>query len=344
VVTIALMATRLSRLFRDRPLLVIPAFLALYGYGTIDVADFARLSASPLELNVETSKQFLHFSPLAFFLGYPFTSTVGARWSFAIVMLGGLAFFVAALTRLVAVRYGARRHDAMLMVLASPLLIVLSQYLGKGDAYLVSFTLLLVSTGNPIAKTVLASLVVLSHMEMGLLGLASAVFLGIVPFRTTALGAAAGGLAIMGYHHGLLPALPQSRAAMGTTYLSDSFAAVLDTPVLHLVLTFGAFWFCVFTAWPLNWRWRVAAVGTLLVACATLDFTRVFVLLGLPLIIAVVDRVVPRSGLPDQGMPRWFTALPLCAFVQAHLLSSYVIDSRMPELIGRVLASAGLLD
>jgi hypothetical protein len=330
--------------FRDRPLLVIPAFLALYGYGTIDVGDFALLSASPLQLHLEPSRQFLHFSPLSFFLGYPFTSTLGARWSFAIVMLGGFVFFAAALTRLVAIRYGTRRHDAMLMFFATPLLIVLSQYLGKGDAYLVAFTLLLVSTANPIGQAVLACLVVLSHMEMGLLILASAIFLGIVPFRSAALGAAAGVLAVTGYHHGLLPALPQSRAAMGTSYLSEALAAVIDTPVLHLVFTFGAFWFCVFTAWPMDWRWRVACAGTALVACGTLDFTRVFVLLGLPLVIAVVDRVVARSGHPDQGTPRWFAALPLCAFVQVHLLSSYVFDSRMPELIGRVLASAGVLD
>jgi hypothetical protein len=330
------MLTSLSRLFRDRPLLVIPLFFALYGYGTIDVTDFQVLSAAPLQLNVEPGKQFLHSSPLSFFLGYPFTTALGPRWSFAIVMLGGLAFFAAALTRLVRVRYG-RPNDAMLMFFATPLLIVLSQYLGKGDAYLVAFLLLLVSSTNPVAQAVLACLVVLSHREMGLLVLTSAAFLGIVPLRTTIPGALAGVLMIYGYHHGLLPALPQSRAAMGTAYLSEALGAVFNTPVLHLVFTFGAFWFCVFTAWPMNWRWRLVAAATALVACATLDFTRVFVLLGLPLMIAVVDAVVPRSGQPDRDTPSWFAALPLCAFVQAHLISVYVYDSRIPELLGRLV-------
>lgn len=330
---------RFCRLLRDRPLLVFPLFLGLYGYGTIDVSDFEVLSAAPWQLHVEPSRQFLQFSPLAFFLGYPLTSLIGARWSFAIVMLGGFAFFAASLARFAAVRYGAHRHDAMLMVFATPLLIVLSQYLGKGDPYMVALVLLLVSSSHPIAQVLLACLVVLSHLEMGLLVLASAVVLGIVPFRTTAFGAAAGFLGIYGYHHYLLPATPQSRAAMGTAYLSEAVAAVINTPILHLVFTFGAFWSCVFTAWPMNWRWRVVCLGTMAIACATLDFTRVFVLLGLPLVIAVVDAIFPQPphAASDHEAPRWFIALPLCALVQVHLLSGYVFDSRLPELVGRVL-------
>jgi hypothetical protein len=330
---------------RERPLLVIPLFLGLYGYGTIDVGDYRVLSAAPLALHPELSRQFLQFSPLAYFLGYPFTSTIGWTWSFAIVMGGGLVGFVTALRHFAAVRYRAHRHDAMLMILATPLLIVLTQYLGKSDLYLVVFLLLLVASGNPVRQVAFSALIVLCHLEMGLLILVSAMFLGIVPWRSAIAGGVVGVLLILGYHQYLLPSPPRSRADMGAGFLSEALDAVMNTPVLHLVFTFGAFWMCVFTAWPLGWRWRAVFVGTLAIASVTLDFTRVFNLVGLPMTIAAVDKVFPPvDDGAGPGAPRWFVALPLLAFVQVHLLSGYVFDSRMPALVGRLLASVGGLN
>lgn len=330
---------RLCALLRAHPLLVIPLFLSFYGYGSIDVVDFHLLSAAPLTLNANPRRQFLQHSPLTFFLGYPLTHTVGAVWSFAIVMLGGFAFFVVALGRFVAVRYRTFQHDAMLMFFATPLLIVLSQFLGKSDPYLVAFLLLLATSRNPMLQVLFGCLVVLSHLEIGLLVLGSAIFLRIVPFRTTLLGGLAGAFLVLGYHQYLLPSPPQSRADIGLELLSEAIDAVLTTPVLHLVLTFGPFWVCVLMAKRLDWRWLTACLGTALMAVSTLDFTRVFTLVGLPMIIAIVDRLVPRADTvsADQLTPRWFNALPLCAFFQAHLIADYVYDSRMPKLVGRLL-------
>lgn len=320
-------------------MLVIPLFLALYGAATIDVSDFRMLSSAPLQLHADPSRQFLHFSSLPFVLGYPVTRTVGPASSFWIVMLGGLTFAAAALRRCVAVRYGSRQNDAMLMVFATPLLIVLSQYIGKSDSFMVAFLLLLVASTNPLMQILLACLVVSSHLEMGLLVLGSATFLRILPMRWTALGAVAGVLLVFGYHHYLLPAPPQSRADMGAEYLSAAVGAVMATPVLHLLSMFGPFWFCVVKAGRPDWRWLTMFVLTAVVASATLDFTRVFILVGLPLVIATVDNCVPRSDTvgSEQRTPDWLSILPLFAFFQVHLLSTYVYDSRMPLLIGRFL-------
>lgn len=329
---------RLCLFLRARPLLVIPCFLALYGVATIDVSDFRVLSAAPLQLHVEPSRQFLHFSSLPFVLGYPLTRTLGPAVSFWIVMLGGLIVCAAALRRCAVVRYGSRQNDAMLMVFATPLLIVLSQYIGKSDPFMVAFLLLLVASSNPLLQVLLACLVVLSHLEIGLLVLGSAMFLRILPIRWTILGALAGVLLVFGYHYYLLPAPPQSRADLGMQYVSDAVAAVISTPVLHLASMFGPFWLCVVTARRLEWRWLLVFVMTTAVASATLDFTRVFILVGLPLVIAIVDGVIPRADqtASDYRPPAWFTVLPLFAFVQVHLLSTYVYDSRMPQLVGRL--------
>jgi len=317
----------------NRPLLVIPLFLCLYGYGTIDTEAFRILSAAPLTLHPDTGRQFLQFSPVVYFLGYPFTQVFGATWSFAFVMGGGLVLFAAALRRFAAVRYGDHQRDAMLMVFATPLLIVLTQYLGKSDLFMVSAFLLLVVTPGLAAQIALGAIVVLGHFEMGLLMLTTAIVLGILP-RRAVLGAIAGLLLLYGYHYVLLPAVPQSRATVGTGFLNEALTAVTNTPILHLIFTFGAFWICVLTAWPLSWRWRIVFVGTLGLASVTLDFTRVFTLLALPMIIAVIDGVLSR---PADRPPAWLAILPLLAFVQAHLLSGYVFDSRMPQIVGRVI-------
>lgn len=325
--------TRCCAWLRNRPLLVIPLFLCLYGYGTIDTEAFRILSAAPLTLHPDPGRQFLQFSPVVYFLGYPFTQVLGATWSFAIVMGGGLVVFAAALRQFAAVRYGDRQGDAMLMVFATPLLIVLTQYLGKSDLFMVSAFLLLVASSGAAAQVALGAIVVLGHFEMGLLMLVAAIVLGILP-RRAALGAIAGVVLLYGYHHALLPAVPQSRATVGTDFLSEALTAVMNTPVLHLIFTFGAFWICVLTAGPLGWRWRAAFVATLALASATLDFTRVFTLLALPMIIAVIDRVLAH---PADRPPAWLAVLPLLAFVQVHLLSGYVFDSRIPEIAGRLI-------
>jgi hypothetical protein len=326
------------KLLRRQPLLAIPLFLILYGYGTIDVADFQRLSAAPLSLNTDAGKQFLQFSPLPYFLGYPFTRALGPRWSFLIVMGGGLALFVWSLWRLAAQRYGSHKNDAVLMLLATPLLIVMTQYVGKSDPYVVAFTLLLPTLTNPLLQIIVACLLVSSHFEMGLLILGSATVLGIVPWRAAVAGAVLGFAAIYGYHHYLLPAVPQSRADIGMLLLREALDAVGRTPTLHLIFTFGPFWVCVFGAGAMGWRWLLMLAGTALVASITIDFTRVFIIVGLPLAIAVVDRIVSRlRASAGEPAPAWLGAVPLLVFVQAHLIGLYAYDSRIVELARRWL-------
>jgi hypothetical protein len=148
-------------------------------------------------------------------------------------------------------------------------------------------------------------------------------------------------LLIFGYHYYLLPSPPQSRAGIAVELLSEAVGAVLNTPVHHLVLTFGPFWLCVLTARGLNRRWFILCVATALLATTTLDFTRTFILVGLPLIIAIVDTFVPRADAADTDYvaPSWIDALPLCAFVQGHVLSHYVYDSRLPGLLARLFGT-----
>lgn len=328
------MLLRLGAALRSRPPLVVPLFLAVYGYGTIDVADFYQLSAHPLQLNPETSKQFLHASALPYFIGYPLAATIGPRAAFVVVMIGGVVAAVAALRRLTRLRYGARANDAMLMLLATPILIVLTQYLGKSDGYLIASFFVLVSVSNPGAEALAALFVVLSHREMGVLLLASAWLLGLRRPGAWMLGAVAGLVMVFAYHHFWLAAPPQSRADLGVSYVRDAVALTLSTPVLHVLWTFGPFWWCVTRAWPIPWRGVVVLVVALVLASATLDFTRVFTIVSLPLAIALVDRIVDRL---DRGPEQtWLAYLPLFPFVQAHLLSSLVFDSRLAELVPRL--------
>ena len=114
---------------------------------------------------------------------------------------------------------------------------------------------------------------------------------------------------------------------------------MVDTPVHHLVLTFGPFWFCVLMARRQDWRWFVVLAVTTLVAITTLDFTRTFTLVGLPMMIAIIDSFVPRAdGVDtDYAPPPWFAVRPLCAFFQAHVLSTYVDEFRLSELVAKLV-------
>lgn len=321
-----------------RPLLIVPLFLAIYGYGTIDRDDFFVLSAAPFTLHPDATRQYVQSSPLAYVIGYPFTVTLGPFPSYAVVMLGGVAFFLFALNRFVGIRYGTGRNHAMLMFLATPLLIVVTQYIGKGDPYLMTFFLLLASTSSAMAQIVCACLVVLGHREIGMAVLVSAVCLRVAPARSTALGAAIGLSLMYGYHHYLLAAVPQSRAMVGMVLLTESLDYLMTTPMLHLFSLFGPFWLCVAMAGPLGVRWWSTLLATMVVAAATLDITRVFVQIGLPLMIGVVDRlVVNDDGATVAPPPRWFHLLPFCAFFQLHLVSYAVYHSRVPKLVMRLI-------
>ena len=319
---------------RRSPFLILPVFVLLYGYGTIDAADFYTLSAAPFELNADAGRQFLHSSPLTFVLGYPFTRALGPRPSFVIVMGAGLAFFAVSLARLTATRYGPRRHDATLMLLTTPLLIVLTQYIGKSDAWVAGAALLLAATSNRWLQVALAAVMVLGHFEMGLLMLASMTVLRVAPWRTSLGGGAIGAALVMAYLYVILPMPPRSRADVGMVLLQEALDSVTATPVLHAIFTFGAFWVCVLAARPGHWRWLLMAAGTAAIAIVTIDFTRVFTLVGLPLAIAVVDRLVAQ--LEDRS-PAWLNALPLLALTQVHRIGSYAYDSRLPEIAARWL-------
>ncbi|HYE87803.1 MAG TPA: hypothetical protein VEA16_15680 [Vicinamibacterales bacterium] len=324
---------------RRFPLLVLPLFLLCYGYGTIDVADFYRLSAAPFDLNTDPGRQFLQSSPLPYILGFPVTRTLGPTVSFLIVIGGGLLLFAGALYRFAATRYPNYRNDALLMLLATPLWIVMTQYIGKSDPFIIAFALLLASASHPLVQVASACLVVLSHFEIGLLMLASAIFLRVVPLRTAMTGATIGAVLVLAYLYFVLPSPPQSRTDVGMLLLRESLAAVAATPILHLIFTFGPFWLCVVAAWPLDWKWIVACGATAVLASATVDFTRVFTLVGLPLAIAVIDRVMAaRAAAGDAARPpAWVSALPILVFFQAHLIGQYVYDSRVPELLSRLL-------
>jgi hypothetical protein len=180
-------------------------------------------------------------------------------------------------------------------------------------------------------------MMILGHGEMGALILAASAFLGLVRWRTALAGAAAGIALMLAYHNLVLPAPPQSRAEVGMRLLRESIDAVLATPVLHLVFTFGGFWLCVWKARPMRARWWLIVFGAGVMASVTIDFTRVFTLLGLPAAIAAVDRLVARLP-PEQGesrAPAWLRALPILALVQVHLIGPYSYDSRVPELMAR---------
>ena len=57
---------------------------------------------------------------------------------------------------------------------------------------------------------------------------------------------------------------------------------------------------------------------------------------GREIVLVDLNRARAEAEASDHATPGWFGVLPLFAFVQVHLLSTYVYDSRMPQLVGRL--------
>jgi hypothetical protein len=125
----------------------------------------------------------------------------------------------------------------------------------------------------------------LCHSEMSAAMLAAYLCLHRSRWRPIAAGVAIGEAVVWSYTHLLLTPAPESRAAFALLNLAEAWQTFVHHPVLHLFATFGLFWIFVSTSLT---RPRFAVIAlALALAVVTRDFTRVFVLVSIPLLLDV---------------------------------------------------------
>ena len=277
--------------------IAIALFAGAYGLRTNGEAEFRTISAAPFAMNLPAQDQYLYSSPFTFFLGsYYQHHGLDYAWAFFVVNALGLAAFFVSLYRLLATGRFGDRSAAALVLFTSPLLFVMLSWIGKSDAYLLAFYFMFTLSESRVSQAVLAGLMILCHAEMGAVVLCIDWCLTRRRGVAIALGVIAGEGAVLTYTHLLLSPSPDSRVTYVLTHSAELWIIFRSHPFLHLAATLGPFWVYaatrVFTD-PL----RIALFAVALsLAAASYDFTRVFVIVSTPMLLAITREVVADSG------------------------------------------------
>lgn len=284
---------------RRRPLAFLGLFAAIYGFSTTDFADFALLTRDPFVTHPDIGRQFLHSSPLTLFIGWPLTLAFGAETSYAAVCALGFALLAGALRWYLHGRTEDERRTLVTVFLSTPILLVLSRWIGKGDPFVLAFYLaLLACRPRVLPSAALATLLVVAHREIGLVILAGDAMLRRRLDIATAVGAAAG-VGLVALYHLHLSVPPFSRVDLAQAFLKPGLLGWIRVPVAHLLLAFGWFWLVLFArGWTSDWR-RVAVVTAFCFAVSMdgADYTRDFILCASPIVVYVAEAAATTAGL-----------------------------------------------
>lgn len=303
---------------RRQPGWFLLAFLVLNGVRFTDVHDFGLLATDPMALLPRLDKQFLHGSPFTFFIAAPIACLVSPIGAFAMVNAAGFLLLAVALRRFLG-RFTTRQaHTLCLVLLSTPLLLVLTRWIGKSDTFLIGFYLLLaVDPKRPIARCALALAMVLCHREIGTIVLVVHLLFRRHDALPVLAGLALGHCLVLVYLFELLPAPPQSRAQYVGQHALQLLRAFTANPIGHLLFSLNWFWifFIAYLRRPGD-RLTVAVFVVLFgFAIMAFDFTRVVSLCTLPIIVRVAVRLASEADVvPALSLAAPFPLLFLAQF------------------------------
>ncbi len=309
-------------------------WLLLHGVGLNEYAMFGKITADLTHISVEPSMQFLYSSPFMFALG-AMLRPIGQSLSFVVTYGCGLVLMCLMFWRWLQRAHPAQPAALLLFMLWSPLLIVTLHWAGKGDPWLLAFYMLHRSSKHKALQSLWCLLMVLCHREMGSL-LVVIECICTRQIRWAALpGLALGHALIWLYHHRVLDAMPVGRIGfLGADWLSipqHNAANVFG----FLALSLGCYWVYLAAFARPNWR----EVATLLICFAaalfTLDYTRVFTILALPVILLTLPRGLPKALQWLQKRYALPMACGLC-LLSMQMVNSELSFSKLPENIDQI--------
>ena len=302
----------------------VPLFVWLYGWQRIDLVEWRTLTAAPFTLALEPSRQFLYGSPFTHLLGaYYQRQGITLGPSFVIVYGLGLLLLAFAAYRALVARCGDDRWgDGALIIAGSPLLLILVTWIGKDDAFLLAFYVLLLLSRSDVTRAILCALMIVCHRELGV-----AMLVAHVLVRGEAVTIAAG--AVIGlvlsflYTNTLLDVAPQTRLDYLIANARGIAARTIAHPFVHFAAALGPFWLYVLRPRSLTLRRVAVLVIAAITASMTLDFTRIFVLASAPLLIELTEELAAEArehgGIALLGARLPVAVLGILAFAQVQL-------------------------
>lgn len=313
-------ARDLNCTLRERPWAFLLLFFALYGFAYVDHEDFEALAPNPFVTHPVLKRQFLHSSPLTYFLGWPLYRLTGYPTAYVLVILIGFAFLAAAFLIYLRGLSRDQKLTVFYVVVSSPILLILLRWLGKNDAYLLAFYLLFRSfDARGVGAAASALLMVLAHREMGAIILAGD-FILRGRISISVILAIASGFALIRMYQLSLTARPVTRTGFLSLVIDDAILGWETIPLTHFVLGFGWFWtFLLGLAREPGAGRRWLATGLCFAAAAIAsDFTRVFVVCGAPLLLHTAETIAARTPVdPEPKVTGW--PFPLLFLVQAQI-------------------------
>jgi hypothetical protein len=286
--SVSRIASRISAPVFRHPWIAVVVFVLLYGVRTIDLVEFRVIAAAPFVVGLRPDNQLLYASPFTFVLAayYLHHGLSEAAALFTVSLLGILVCF-AGLTVALSGRDRADAGVAAMVMFSSPLLFVVFAWIGKSDPYLLGFFFLLTALESRLAQIVLPVLMMLCHREMAVAMLLVHLWISRREWRAIVLGMVLGQAALYVHLHFLLSTVPASRTAYAMANAGDLLHLFRAHPLWHLACTFGAFWLYVVTRRTMAFSHAAIFLAVLALSMGTYDFTRVFVITSVPLILTI---------------------------------------------------------
>lgn len=262
-----------------------------------DIPDLIQLHANPFEILVAEKRQFLHGSLANILLGW----FLGAKTEAQIRLLYA-AIFSLSMGMLVycALKKYQNPKSAILFLLvlcASPIVHVLTTWLGKSDSLLLIGYMLLYFMDTHVLISAGAFLIVLAHKEMGIIVLAFHMAIS----NERKISPVLVGLVIGALAHALymkeLPSLPASRL----DYLIANYDHIknyfFERLGYNLWGAFVPFFVFAFIKNLLSIKAMTMSLAAFVIAMLASDFVRVYTMLSVPIFFSVSERFAIKDHI-----------------------------------------------
>lgn len=321
-----------------RATLFFAAIVLVTGVRFVGMSVMGDLHARPLQRLESPQDQYLHSSLVSIFVGHTLGAVSPRRMRALSLSVMALALSAVLLYGHRAVPDPAERWTFFRLLALSPLIHVLVFWLGKSDPYLVAGYFLLLLSGNAFVVAALALGMTLTHLEQATVLLAVHGLLHR-PRPAVVGGLLAGWLAGLAVHQAYLVQLGLAGSPR-VSWLWDHPDVLgrnnLARPYAMLALSFSWFWIPLFAYLRdrRGWTLPLLSGACFAVAMLAMDFTRVFTLVALPLIVHVARELAHEGA--GTLRPR-LGALTGLGFLQMELAVGRIWDNAWALMLVRRL-------
>lgn len=282
-------------------------FFLIYGLGAWHFSEFRELYLDPMKL-LNEDRQWLQESPIQYLIGYTLFERFDAGPAYVLTQLVGVLFLLVSYFLLL--KNGNIKHSQIFLVLAlSPFLFTIFVWFGKADIFLIAscFGMLATVKKNRYLFSLFLLISTFSHVQITIFYLLFFLILKQARVdRFFLLGIIISSALYSIYIYKL-------NADFGRVdYMYDALLILLKhhvrAPLFDLFSTFGWLWLpIIYFRKSLSVRFYIVAILCFFITVLTLDHTRVFMLLSLPVLVYLSEKVdiVEYANKVSQIFPIW---------------------------------------